>query len=167
MRCLGRAWHCLAQVYGHGINHIVTQTTEPRSHREASLIDFGITPSEALKRFQAWQSQHWLAPSSLLKDPTTFTLQPTLLPFWLFEAAVEMRYSGDVRSIEGGNRADESQAAWQRTAWQAAPPHTYTWDQSHMQVGCAGCAIHTHSTQDTGMICIYSYTGVCIIHVSP
>ncbi len=87
-----------------------------------------------MARFQAWQSQHWLAPSSLLKDPTTYTLQPTLLPFWLFEATVETQYSGDVRSEVRPEGLGNAQSAWRRTAWHRAPQQTYTWDQPHMQV---------------------------------
>lgn len=93
------------------------------------MLDFALSPAQARTSFQAWQSQHWLAPSSLLKDPQRYTLQPTLLPFWLFEATVDTQYAGMVG-------IHDTQP--QRSAWRSAPRRQHSWAEQHMQV-CHCC----------------------------
>lgn len=57
------------------------------------LVPFRLGLEEAQGAFEAWQSTHWLAPRRVLGAGTS-AVRPVLLPFWIFEATMQVHYTG-------------------------------------------------------------------------
>lgn len=99
-------------------------------------VRFELTAQQAVAKFEAWQASHWLAPSSLLTSPDA-QLSARLLPFWLFEAKVRVRYTGRVMRQDAGGAAGADgggQTRWEQQAWQEVPVRTYPWTRLAMQM---------------------------------
>ena len=83
---LGSPDHCLPSAdFRHG-------TFKPR------VVPFRLGLQEAQAAFESWQRGHWLAPNKVLGEGTS-AVRPVLLPFWLFEATVQVQYAGVRREI--------------------------------------------------------------------
>ena len=56
-------------------------------------MPFQVSLTEAQRAFERWQQAHWLAPGRVLRRGQT-EMKALLLPFWLFEAAFQVEYTG-------------------------------------------------------------------------
>ncbi len=59
------------------------------------MVPFQVSLSEAGRVFDEWHASKWFSPGKLLSQGRG-TLKPVLLPFWLFEAAVNVEYTGSI-----------------------------------------------------------------------
>lgn len=50
---------------------------------------------QAQDKFEQWHAERWLSPRRVLHKAGA-ELQPVLLPFWLFEAAIKVEYAAQV-----------------------------------------------------------------------
>ena len=57
------------------------------------VVPFQVSLTEAQRAFERWQQAHWLAPARVLRRGQT-EMRALLLPFWLFEAAFQVEYTG-------------------------------------------------------------------------
>ena len=57
------------------------------------MVPFQVSLTEAQRAFERWQQAHWLAPARVLRRGQT-EMRALLLPFWLFEAAFQVEYTG-------------------------------------------------------------------------
>ena len=57
------------------------------------MVPFQVSFTEAQRAFERWQQAHWLAPARVLRRGHT-EMRALLLPFWLFEAAFQVEYTG-------------------------------------------------------------------------
>ena len=60
------------------------------------MVPFQVSLTEAQRAFERWQQAHWLAPARVLRRGQT-EMRALLLPFWLFEAAFQVEYTGASR----------------------------------------------------------------------
>lgn len=74
----------------------------------------------ATEKFLAWQRQSRLTPSDLLR-PGSHSLRAVLLPFWLFDCHVHVRYTG----LVGAPSGDGGGVAWRDVGWSELPPRTH------------------------------------------
>lgn len=98
-----------------------------------------------MEKFEAWQRTHWLAPSQVLSSPDA-SPRAKLLPFWLFEAKVRVRYTGKTLRQHGAHDDDASSGGdggahghhdsrrWEQQPWLEVPVRIYPWTRLAMQV---------------------------------
>ncbi len=60
------------------------------------VVPFQVSLTEAQRAFERWQQAHWLAPGRVLRRGHT-EMRALLLPFWLFEAAFQVEFTGAPR----------------------------------------------------------------------
>lgn len=91
---------------GHSIKHfltlVISQSTDDAefygAHTPPRAIPFQFGEKEAVDAFEAWHNANYLSPGDLLTR-TTEPIKQVSLPFWLFEATVDVQYRGEAFSI--------------------------------------------------------------------
>lgn len=66
------------------------------------VVPFQVSLQEAQESFENWQQSHWLAPGRLLRKGLG-SMHAALLPFWIFEATVQVEYAGNRACPDPGN----------------------------------------------------------------
>lgn len=66
------------------------------SGRSATLLPFQLSRHQAEQAFDAWHKQRLLSPSGLLTGAVG-PMRQAYLPFWLFDASVQVQYTGALR----------------------------------------------------------------------
>ena len=54
-----------------------------------------VCTTQAHDKFEQWHAEKWLSPRRVLQKAGA-EMQPVLLPFWLFEAAIKVEYAAKV-----------------------------------------------------------------------
>ncbi|KAK9814057.1 hypothetical protein WJX72_000065 [[Myrmecia] bisecta] len=96
------------------------------------LVPFQVSLKQAHDIFHEWHGDKWLAPTKMLQHPSA-SVRPVLLPFWLFEAAIRVEYTGVLGfPVEEGKPS--SGTVWKETHWRDRGYQEYPWTLGSMQV---------------------------------